>query len=57
MYIIHTYKNGTKMLEFDTSYVNHKANKSNIIKKYQKIVTNIHRKINNKTALGCEMTG
>ncbi len=50
-------KNGKKMLDFDTSYVNRKANKSNIIKKYQKIVTNIHKKINNKTALGCEMTG
>ena len=45
------------MLNFDTNYVSHKASKNNIIKKYQKAVSNIFKKINSGTALGCEMTG
>lgn len=45
------------MLDFDTSYLNQKISKNNMIKKYQKIVSGIYKKIADKTALGCEMTG
>jgi hypothetical protein len=46
------------MLNFDTDYViDHKASKSNIIKKYNKSVTNIANAIKNGKAIGCEMTG
>ena len=46
------------MLNFDTDYViDRKASKSNIIKKYNKSVTNIANAIKNGKAIGCEMTG
>ena len=45
------------MLNFDTNYLSHKTSRTNIIKKYQKSVSSIFKKINSGTALGCEMTG